>query len=58
MKDLLRFKKGIIMIISIMMILSMVACKPKVEETQKVDGVEGTSLFEAGSYTVTVPGHN
>ena len=52
MKSTLRFKKGIVVMVSIMMILSMVACKPKTEETQ------GTSMFKAGAYTAIAAGHN
>ena len=52
MKKTLGFKKSIIGILCIMMILSMVACKPKTEETQ------GAGMFKAGTYTASAAGHN
>jgi fumarate reductase flavoprotein subunit len=52
MKDSLRFRKGFIIMLCIIMTLTMVACKPKAEE------VQGSSMFKAGTYTASAPGHN
>ena len=52
MKDSLRFRKGFIIMLCVIMTLTMVACKPKAEE------VQGSSMFKAGTYTASAPGHN
>ncbi|MEN1759949.1 flavocytochrome c [Anoxynatronum sibiricum] len=59
MNRLTHFKKGLALLLALFMVLSLAACQPTTTEAPAAPVDESVdALFQAGTYTATVDGHN